>query len=218
MLMNVKEVREAIFELTSYYFQGASVLFGNQSYRTKQKNGKPLVIILTGSVTRPAFPPVRTIDGFPVSFYPCSVTVQIDLYTMGEKKEVPDGYAAVMENTAVDDMAAFLDFLGSEMAVQYCRGKDISIIVPDSVQDLTGLVSDTSCEYRARIELTVNYTSIAVGYSGMLSPDSIKGETVLPDVDTTPSGGGNSDVLSHEGAYFTNVKINDKPVKGERGK
>lgn len=228
--MDVKGVREAMLELTKYYFQNATVIHGRQSHVAKQ--GKPLVTLYTGVVTRPLNPPTKIIDGRPVSFYPSSVPVQIDLFTLGQKKELAHGFTPVMENTAADDMMSFVDFLNSEFAVQFCHRKDIAIVVPNTVQDLTGLINDTSYEYRAMIEVIVYFTSVAVGYSGTLSVDSIthkseSGETVsggdiqaegailTPELVVTPSGGGNEEVLTDEEGYFTNVEINEKLVKEE---
>lgn len=236
MPVDVKGVRDALYELTSFYFKGATITFARQSGMSKQKKGKPLVVLTTGPVTRPVFPPTKIIDGRPVSFYPSSVTVQIDLFTLGEKKELANGYTAAMENTAADDMMSFVNFLNSEMTVQYCRRKDISIIVPNTVQDLSDLISDTSYEYRAMIEVTVNFTSTAIGYSGTLSPDSVQHEeldeegnhvtggdiqaddviALEPVVQETPSGGGNPEVVENEGDYFENVEINNKLVKEEK--
>lgn len=230
MLMDIKGVREAMLELTKYYFQNATVIHGRQSHVAKQ--GKPLVTLYTGVVTRPLNPPTKIIDGRPVGFYPSSVPVQIDLFTLGQKKELAHGFTPVMENTAADDMLSFVNFLNSEYAVQFCHQKDIAIVVPNTVQDLTGLINDTSYEYRAMIEVIVYFTSVAVGYSGTLSVDSIthkseSGETVsggdiqaegailTPELVVTPSGGGNEEVLTDEEGYFTNVEINEKLVKEE---
>ncbi len=110
MPVDVKGVRDALYELTSFYFKGATITFARQSGMAKQKKGKPLVVLTTGPVTRPVFPPTKIIDGRPVSFYPSSVTVQIDLFTLGEKKELANGYTAAMENTAADDMMSFREF------------------------------------------------------------------------------------------------------------
>ena len=234
--MDVKGVREALFELTKSYFRGATVMFGRQSRVAKQKRDKPLVILAAGPVTRPLFPPTKIIDGRPVSFYPSSVTVQIDLFTFGEKRELAYGYTTAMENTATDDMLAFVSFLNSDMVVQYCGHKDISIVVPNTVQDLSDLISDTNYEYRAMIEVTVNFTAAAIGYSGTLSPGSIhhdkldeEGNHVTggdiqaddvtklsPVVDETASGGGNSEVVEDETDYFENIEINKKLVKEEK--
>lgn len=228
--MDIKGVRDAMLELTKYYFQNATVIHGRQSHVAKQ--GKPLVTLYTGVVTRPLNPPTKIIDGRPVSFYPSSVPVQIDLFTLGQKKELAHGFTPVMENTAADDMLSFVNFLNSEFAVQFCHQKDIAIVVPNTVQDLTGLINDTSYEYRAMIEVIVYFTSIAVGYSGTLSIDSVthksssgevisggdiqaEGAILTPELVVTPSGGGNDEVLTDEESYFTNVEINEKLVKEE---
>lgn len=230
--MDIKGVKETMLELTKYYFQNATVMFGQQSHIAKQ--GKPLVKLYTGVVTRPLNPPTKIIDGRPVSFYPSTVPVQIDLFTMGQKKELAHGFTPVMENTAADDMLSFVDFLNSEVAVQYCHQRDIAIVVPNTVQDLTGLINDTSYEYRAMIEVMVYFTSTAVGYSGTLSENSIvhkdastgevvfggdiqaEGAVLSPEMVETPSGGGNEEVLEAEEAYFSNVKINEQLVKEEK--
>lgn len=228
--MDIKGVREAMLELTKYYFQNATVIHGRQSHVAKQ--GKPLVTLYTGTVTRPLNPPTKIIDGRPVSFYPSSVPVQIDLFTVGQKKELAQGFTPVMENTAADDMLSFVGFLNSEFAVHFCRQRDIAIVVPNTVQDLTGLINDTAYEYRAMIEVIVYFTSVAIGYSGTLSIDSVKhvdesgevvsggdiqaeGATLTPELVVTPSGGGNKEVLADEESYFTNVEINEKLVKEE---
>lgn len=229
--MDIRGVREAMLELTKFYFQNATVIHGRQSHVAKQ--GKPLVTLYTGVVTRPLNPPTKIIDGRPVSFYPSTVPVQIDLFTLGRKKELAHGFTPVMENTAADDMLSFVNFLNSEFAVQYCHRKDIAIVVPNTVQDLTGLINDTSYEYRAMIEVLVHFTQEAVGYSGTLAATSIshkdtasgevvsggdiqaEGAILMPELVVTPSGGGNEEVLTDEEGYFSNVEINDKLVKEE---
>lgn len=220
--MDIRGVKAAMLELTQFYFKNATVIHGRQNHIAKQ--GKPLVTLHTGVVTRPLNPPVEIIDGRPVSFYPSSVSIQIDLFTMGQKKELAYGFTPVMENTAADDMMLFVNFLNSEMATQYCHQKNIAIVVPNTVQDLTGLISDTSYEYRAMIEVTVYFTSVAVGYSGTLSENSIvragsnnlnDRDVLTPELLKTPSGGGNEDVIANETSYFSNVKINEQLVKEE---
>lgn len=206
--MNVNEVRKAILELAQLYFKGATVTLARQSRIAKQ--GVPLVTIYTGVVNRPLYPPTQIIDGVPVSYYPSSVTVQIDLFTKGRKVDTEEGSTPIMENTAVDDLAAFVSFLNSEYVVQYCNKKDISIVVPNAVQDLTGLIDDTNYEYRAMVEVTVNFTTRAIGITGTMSADG--------GIAQTPSGGGNLGLLDVEGDYFEDVEINNKSVKEEHKK
>lgn len=231
--MDIRGVKAAMLELTQFYFKNATVIHGRQNHIAKQ--GKPLVTLYTGVVTRPLNPPVEIIDGRPVSFYPSSVPIQIDLFTMGQKKELAYGFTPVMENTAADDMLSFVNFLNSEYAVQYCHQKDIAIVVPNTVQDLTGLINDTSYEYRAMIEVTVYFTSMAVGYSGTLSESSITvkagssggdkptgnkpaagGSDWIGSIDMSPSGKGDEYELTPEVVETPSGGGNEEVLENEQ--
>lgn len=229
--MNLSELKLLIKQLTELYFTGATVTYAKQSFAAKPVN--PLVTLTTGAVSRPMNPPVKIIDGRPVCFYPASVPIQIDLFTHGRQTEVAPGITPIVENTAEDDMLAFTAFLNSEYAVQWCHKRDIAIVVPATVQDLTGLIHDTNYEFRAMAEIVVYFTMAAIGYTGSLTPESVKhtgagGEEISggdiqaddvtalkPEISQTPSGGGNSEMTGDEDGYFTNVSINDKLVKEE---
>ncbi len=217
--MRVSDLKETIRQLTELYFTGATVQFAKRSFAAKPN--KPLVILSPGSVQRPLNPPTKMIDGRPVCFYPAIMPIQIDLFTHGKVTEVAPGFTPVAENTAEDDMIGFTSFLNSAYAVQWCSKRDIAVIVPNVVQDLTGLINDTNYEFRAMIELTVSFTMAAIGYTGTLEPESVKrpgggcGVTIDPIIGHNPSGGGNEDFADEENGYFTNVEINDELVKKE---
>ena len=238
--MYVAEVKVAIRQLTALYFSVANVTYTKQSFTAKPT--KPLVTLTSGTVSRPRNPPVKIIDGRPVSFYPATMPIQIDLFTHGRKKVLKRGQTPIMENTAEDDMLSFADFLNSDFVIQWCHERDLSIIVPNTVEDLTGLINDTNYEYRAMMEVQIGFTMTAIGYTGVMSPESIKHSGVTVDPETgeqtpyeytggdiqgedvtamepvaaqTPSGGGNAELAEQEGGYFTNVEINNSPVKKE---
>lgn len=220
--MNLMQAREALRRLVEFYFKNATVVYAKQSFRVKPS--KPLVTLSFGRVTRPNNPPTKLIDGHPVSFYPTTVQVQIDLYTKGKEKEIVKGLTPVMENTAAEDLLAFVNFINSGYATQYCHENDIAVVPSNNVQDLTDLINDTNYEYRAMVEVELRYTSIAAGYSGMLSPSSFKfadGEPdgdlqrdgligFEPEIEATASGGGNGEVLKDEDSYLTGIIIDNE--------
>jgi hypothetical protein len=235
--MTLSELRTEIRQLTELYFTGATVRFAKQSFTVKAD--KPLVLLTVAPVSRPMNPPVKVIDGRPVAFYPASTTIQVDLFTNGEQREIAPGFTPVAENTAEDDLLAFASFLNSEYATQWCHKRDIAIVVPQTVQDVTGLVNDTNFEFRAMMEVTVYFTMTAIGYTGTLAPESVKhsgvnpddGEpyeteggdiqaddvtSLVPEFKQTASGGVNVELASEEDGYFTNVEINGKLVKEEQ--
>ena len=159
---------------------------------------------------------MRFIDGRPVSYYPASVPVQFDLFTNGRQEETEPGFTPIVENTAEEDLLSFSSFLNSPYATQWCSRENISIVVPNEVRDLTGLIHDTNYEFRASFEISVYFTMEAIGYTGTLDLSSIKPgepETIEPESTMTPSGGGNPALVKEESGYFTNVQINDKSVK-----
>lgn len=232
--MDIGQARGCILELAQRYFTKATVVFAKQSFAVKQK--KPLVTLSFGSAIRPLNPPTKIVDGRPASFYPTTMMVQIDLYTIGRKIEIAKGITPVMENTAAEDLLAFVSFLNSEYVIQYCHNKDISIVVPNTVQDLTDLINDTNYEYRAMVEIELRFTTVAIGYTGTLDINSVKHSEIdeetglpvaggdiqaddvtgiIPEVVETTSGGGNTDMEADETGFFTNVAINDKLVKEE---
>lgn len=223
--MTLSELKKLLKQLTQMYFAGATVTYARQSFLAKPDS--PLVTLTTGSVNRPRDPPMKMIDGTPVCFYPASVPVQIDLFTNGRQMDVASGYTPIAENTAEDDMLAFEDFLNSPFVTQWCHQHDIAIVVPSTVQDLTGLVHDTNYEFRSMLEIAVYFTMVAVGITGSLDMDSVKhadGEDdiqaddvikIEPQVTPTPSGGGSSEMIAYEGGYFTNAEINNRLVKEE---
>lgn len=179
--MNVTEARNALLELCQQYFTNASVVFAKQSYMVKPV--KPLVTLQFSTTTRPLNPPEKMIDGLPVRFYPTVMMAQIDLFTGGKQREVSSGMTAVMENTAVNDMLMFADFLNSEYVIRYCHDRDMAIITSGSVQDITNLINDTSYEYRAMLEVELRFTDVAIGTSGMMAVSNFttaSGEKATP--------------------------------------
>lgn len=178
--MTVSELRTLLRQLTSMCFSKATVIFSGQSFIAQPET--PLVTITVGSVQRPLNPPTKLIDGKPVAFYPATVPVQIDLYTNGKQTEIASGFTPIAENTAEDEMISFSNFLNSLYVIDWCNHRDIAIVVPNVVQDLSGLVHDTNYQFRAMLEITVYCTMTAIGYTACIDPEgSIKHEGVDSD-------------------------------------
>lgn len=145
--MTFGTLKKLIRQLTELYFTGATVRYSEQSFTPKPSS--PLVTLTFGSVNRPRDPPMRFIDGRPVSYYPASVPVQIDLFTNGRQEKTEPGFTPIVENTAEEDLLSFSSFLNSPYATQWCDRENISIVIPNEVRDLTGLIHDTNYEFRA---------------------------------------------------------------------
>lgn len=197
--MRTTEVKELFRDLTQGYFAGAWVTFSRQSRAAKPEI--PLVSITPGNVKRPLNPAYENAGGEMLGYYPSRIQMTVDLFTRG--KAVFDnetGQTVAYENTAVDDMLAFADFLNSPHTVEWSNVHDVTLLIEGDVQDLTGLVNDNNYEFRSRMIVMLYFTQRAVGYAAVATEESI--QLVPTDPPVTPNLGeedlGSSD-LGDEG-------------------
>lgn len=210
--MDVNGVRRLIEKAVKAYFTTAAVVFGQQNNRTKPKGAT--VVINTVSLIRPQNAPEEIIDGYPVRFYPTTWNIQIDLLTNGSSVAVGNNQTVPMENTAINDLTEFANFVNSYNFVNWCHQNDIAVLITADARDTSSLVNSAFYQYRATMELAVNFTQRAVGFSGILDEDSVwypEDETekpqLVPSFTPTTSGGGTEELANKDTGYFTEVEI-----------
>lgn len=182
--MRLTTAKELFRAVTQRYFAGANVVFAKQSRAAKMDLA--LITLSFGNVKR-AWDSIRyDVDGHTVAAYPSKVSVVVDLYTHGAPVRDDEGKPFAFENTAMDDMLAFADYLGSQFVVDWCNRNDLSISIDGDAQDLTGLVNDNNYEYRSRLNLMLYFTQQAVGYAAVLSEESIQYPTGEYDANGNP--------------------------------
>lgn len=181
--MRVSQAKELFRALTQQYFAGAEVTFTRQSRVAKPKI--PLVTITPGNVKRPLAPVYEEVDGVLVGHYLSRISMQVDLFTHGLPViDDETGQTVAYENTAMDDMLAFADFLNSQHTVEWCHEHDVSILIDGDAQDLTGLVNDNNYEFRSRLAVLFFFTQKAVGHAATLTEGSIQYPTGEVDQQT----------------------------------
>lgn len=182
--MRLTTVKELFRALTERYFAGANVVFAKQSRAPKLELA--LVTLTFGNAKR-AWDSIRyEVDGTTVAAYPSRISVVVDLFTHGAPVLDEEGKPFAYENTAMDDMLSFADFLGSQFVIDWCNRNDLSLLIEGDPQDLTGLVNDNNYEYRSRLNLWINFTQEAVGYAGVLTEASIQYPTGETDENGDP--------------------------------
>lgn len=196
------EAKKCFRDITIRYFKGANVIYANQSHSVKPTS-KPLVTMAFGNIKRPLNPPTIIVDGRPVSYYPASVPITLNLFTHGRKIEIAKGITPAMEDTAAEDLMDFLSFLNSDTVIQFCGENDIAILVPNDVMPLSGIINDVAYEYRARAEVELRFTSMAAGYSGTLPAESVS----IISIGKVPEQGGEIKALK----AFGDTELFDKP-------
>ena len=181
--MRLSQARELFRSLTAQYFAGAEVTFSRQSRAAKPQI--PLVTLTAGNVKRPLTPVYKEADGVLVGHYLSRVSIQVDLFTHGTPViDDKTGRCVGYENTAVDDMLGFADFLNSQYVIDWCHSNDVAISFDGDAQDLTGLVNDNNYEFRSRLVVLFYFTQKAVGKAAVLAEDSIQYPTGEKDPET----------------------------------
>lgn len=232
-MMRVSQAKKLFQSLLQEYFAGAQVAYTRQS-RTA-KTGIPLVVITPGNVRRDRDPVISEVGGEIIGSYLSRISMQIDLFTKGTPIIDPDtGRKVASENTAMDDILAFADFLNSPHTVEWCHSHDVALVIDGDAQDLTDIVNDNSYEFRSRLTVFFYFTQNAVGHTATLSEDSIKfpdgeepeetesttggigNKDVWKDADIEPeftpssTGGGSEELASESTGYFTEAEIKEE--------
>lgn len=159
--MNLSELRSFTYELVSGFFQKATVVWAEQQM---VKPTLPYITLKFGDVQRTTFP---VVDGDLNRSYPCSVTLEINLYTMGRKIGGGKGTAGSYENTAVSDLSDFFRYMDSDEIIDRISGAELDFELMPPIRDLSELMNDKNYRYRAMAEVTVSYSEQANGAYGI---------------------------------------------------
>lgn len=191
--MNISQVREVVFELTSMFFQGATVIWAEQS---NTMSTPPYVTLKTNGLNRTRNP-VTTKDG--KRYYPCSTKLEVNLYTKGEPITAGENMPINYANTAVSDLCDFFNFLDSEEMTDIAADKGICIVLEPPIRDLSELQNETRYRYRAMAEATILFAQEADGLY------ALSGMTAAPN----NSGGATEEMRSAEMHEIKEVEMNE---------
>ena len=126
--------------------------------------------------------------------------MQVDLYTDGLRISETE-----RENTAVNDLTEFINFLNSPHVDVWCFINDIDITT-GTVRDLTGVISDSSWQYRAMTELELGFTERTKGHTGT-GYEHGKPLTGNKPFEPSPSGGGSQKLADKFTGFFEDVSV-----------
>lgn len=159
--MTQQELKHKLYDLVALYFKSlkhqGNIVWG----KTKPVNPNgSMVSLLTGPITRAQRPIRKYVNGLVHDFWPSRTVLQVDLLTKGTPISDAPFVTAAMENTAVNDLTDFVNFLHSVYVDLWSYTNDISINV-SKIHDLTAIQHSTSWSYRAMVELAVGFTQHA---------------------------------------------------------
>ena len=159
--MTLRQLKKKLYELTCAYFDSGKVIWGMAGAVSPRL---PYICLSMGDLARPFLPVRGDANGITVHTYPSKTKLQVDLFTTGVSASEEDGATSAHENTAVNDLTGFVNFLNSEYVDDWCGINDVSVIAGD-IRDLTALTNDTSWEYRAMVELDIGFMQSTAGHT-----------------------------------------------------
>ncbi len=193
--MKLSQVRKRLYEITKMFFKEATVIWAEQ---VATKPPLPYVTIKTGSISKPLFPCVD--EETNERYYPCSTIAEVNLYTKGKPVKVGENTTGNYENTALDDMMEFVEFLESDAVIDIIAGYDLDIQLMPPVRDVSELMNDAKYRYRSMAEFTISYMEKVTGRYG------VSNNPLIPN----SSGGGTKDFAEAELYVIEDVEIKEE--------
>ena len=164
--MTERELRQELYGLVAEYFALLKETGNIVWAKTKpvQPSG-PFVSLYLSGIKGPNLPNRSYVDGIVHDSYPRETTLAVDLSTPGAPTSDEPGIISANENTAVNDLTGFINFLNSQHVDHWCGRTGISLKANEA-RDLTALTHGSSWGYRALVEVKVGFVQSVFGHTG----------------------------------------------------
>ncbi len=203
--MNANKLRKLLRDIVQMYFAKATVLW-SEGRNTQPK--KPYITLKMASAGRDTHYTYEDDNGNPCGFISSKARLEVNLFTNGLIKLIPNA-SPLFINTAVGDLEDFCNFVTSDKVMDICDEHNITIMQSGDVMDVTALLDGVEHEYRAMVELEVDYVQEvkgAYGVSADSNGSSGDGEEKPSKFVPTPSGGRTEEQVNTEIGYFVEVE------------
>ena len=175
--MTVGELRETIRQVVKRYFVGATVKWIDEN---NIKPTGPLVTLQLRNIQRELFSIDENRQGRAVKLWHTRAMLDVNLYTPGAVGNAQPGIRPKAENTALNDMQDFINYMDSDYVYGILGPLDVTILPEGIAQDVSELVDNSKYEYSAMQEFTVDFIQNAAGVSGLLIPIYLLIQITLP--------------------------------------
>lgn len=171
--MRQSEAHEKLWELVNMHFSNANVIFSGQSRIAKPP--LPLVVIKPGKTERLKSPNYEIASFYETeeiyrARYQITEEIEINLFSKGKPVE-EEGRIISYEDSANEEMLDFIDYLGTKSTEDWCSERELSLEVTGEISKETGVLNDSTYEYKAKIDCKFMYYEEATGHrneTGML--------------------------------------------------
>ena len=180
--MRLYDLKEYLHDLVSRYFQQATVIWANE---VSTKPSLPLVMLRLGNLSRQSFPSEEPVEDGSVRYY----------------GSIGGGYS----DDTVADLNEFLLYLESPEITDELFNKDLAIDIGTPVQSIPALLGEAKNEFRAMVELTVNFTQETAG-----AYDLKQSEKDPEEWTPTSAGGGSIEQVSEENEFIEHIEFEEE--------
>lgn len=194
--MRLYDLKEYLHDLVSRYFQQATVIWANE---VSTKPSLPLVMLRLGNLSRQSFPSEEPGEDGSVRYYGSTIDLEIQIFSKGGK--IGGGYS----DDTVADLNEFLLYLESPEITDELFNKDLAIDIGTPVQSISALLGEAKNEFRAMVELTVNFTQETAG-----AYDLKQSEKDPEEWTPTSAGGGSIEQVSEENEFIEHIEFEEE--------
>lgn len=177
--MTIEKAQQMVYEIVRDFY-GADHVFWAGAKVTRPPT--PYVTIQFLDATRSRFPVKQMVGEDWMTYRDISCPVDINLYTKGAEVK-GDGTDIAYGNTALSDLSHFADYIDSDAITEDMD--EMTILTEQQPKDMSALLKESQYQYRAMMELRVNFKTETYGRYGM-------NNNTMPD----SSGGGNEDMIT----------------------
>ena len=191
--MDTKGLKEFLQSVSEMFFGETNMAWVGE---TSESPPLPLVTLRLDTVSKATFPfdDGFNEDGQFIEYYNAEIMFEVKAYSKGYVGSVEEGFIRSPENTSMNDLQQFADYMASKGVTELLSEKNVQIIQEGPVRDTTVAKSGSRHEYSAMVEYRVGFVLESVGEFGV--PDNIEKNTLLKSL---PQGAG------EETGYFDTV-------------
>lgn len=194
--MDVNGLKALFFSICENFFNGTNIMWVGEGSETPPL---PLITLRTDTLNKATFPFDEGFneDGQFIEYYNADIMLEVKAYSKGYVGNVEEGVIQTAENTAMNDMQQFADYIASQGMIEQLGKYKVNMIQEGPVRDTSVVKSGSRYEYSAMVEYKVNFILETSGVYAVSSQSSQIEKNTL--IKTIPEG------IQEELGYFETV-------------
>lgn len=161
--MDATAIKEILFTVCEDFFQNTNLIWAGE---VSESPPLPLVTLRVDSMNTANFPFEEGYDkdGQYMEYYNADLVLEVQGFTQGYVSNQNDGIIQSAENTAMNDIRQFANYIASEGMIIRLASENISMTQIGPVRDTSIVKSGSRYEYSAMVEYKVDFILETTGF------------------------------------------------------